>query len=87
MAATFERATNRADAAIHHVGGRHDIRARFGVRQRLFYERLDRRVVYHVTRIIDQTVLSVRREWIECDIGDHAEFRIDVLQCANGALN
>ena len=52
----------------------------------LLDQRGHRHVVHDVTAVVDDAVLSVRRERIERDVGDDAEFRHFVLDRAHGAL-
>jgi hypothetical protein len=86
VALALERRADRADAAVHHVARRHDVRARLGMRQRLAHERADRHVVHDVPGLVDDAVESVRRERIERDVRDHAECRQRLLERARGAL-
>ena len=84
-AGRVERAAQRADAAVHHVGRRDHVDARRGVAERLLDQRLDRLVVHHVAGRVDQAVLPVARVRIERDVGDHAELGEARLQRAHGA--
>ena len=59
VAGGFQRLAHRADAAIHHVAGRDDVRARCGMRQGLLHELGDGGVVEDVAAFIEQAVLAV----------------------------
>ena len=71
----LERGADGADAPIHHVGRSNHIGAGIRMRARLAHQGFDREVVLDVAGVVDQTVLTVRRERIESHIGDDAEAR------------
>jgi hypothetical protein len=83
----LERVPDRADASIHHVGGRDHVGAGLGVRERLLHERRHGRVVHHVAGLVDQAVLAVAGVGIERDVGDHAELGVFALERAHRALH
>ena len=70
MAVLLERSANPADAAVHHVGRRHHVRAGFCVGHGLAHEHGDRLVVEHVAIVIDDAVLAMRGVGIQRDVGD-----------------
>ena len=80
---SVQRRPNAADAAIHHVGGRHDIDPGCRVAERLLLQHGHRLVIEHVTAGVDQAVLAVRRVRIERPIGNHAQFGEFTLQRAD----
>ncbi len=86
VARGFERVAQRADAAVHHVGGRYYICTCFRMRQALPHERGDRHVVHDVPGRVDDAVLAVGGEGIERDVGHDAEFRHGLLDRAHGTL-
>ena len=82
----LQRFADRADAPVHHVARRDHVCAGLGVRQRLLDQRFDGDVVHDVAARIDDPVLTMRREWIERDVGDHAELRHSLLDGADCSL-
>ena len=76
---------NAPDAAVHHVGGRDDVDAGRGLRERLLDEHLQRHVVDDVAGLVDDAVLAVRGVGIERDVGHDAEFGKALLQRAHRA--
>ena len=56
------------------------------MRDGLLDERVDGLVVDDVAGVVDEAVLAVRRERIERDVGDDAEFGKRLLERAHGAL-
>ena len=73
----LQRLAYCADTAVHHVAGRDDIHAGPGLCERLLHQQLDRLVVEDVPvggRIgIDQAILPVAREGVECHVRHDAE--------------
>ena len=86
VAAGFQRGANRADPAIHHVAGRDDVGAGFGMRYRLAHQGGIGFIVQHVTAGVDQSVLAVRGVGVQRHVGDHAQVREIPLQRADRAL-
>ena len=72
-AALIQRLTQRAHAAVHHVGRRDDVDSRFRLRERLPFQDRDGLVVQNVAGFIDDTVLTVTRIRIERDVAHDAE--------------
>ena len=72
MACLFERPADRADAAIHHVGRGDDVGARRRLVERLADQHLHRRVVRHISALVEQAVLPVAGVGIERNVGEHA---------------
>ena len=75
MARAFKRLTDRADTAVHHVGRGDNVRARRSLIEALADQHVDRGIVEHVTRIVDQPVLTVAGIGIERHVGQHAHIR------------
>ena len=69
-----ERLADRADAAVHHVGGRDDVGAGLGLDQRLQDELLDGGVVDDLVAGHD-AVMAVAGVGVERDVGDDADVR------------
>jgi len=76
----LERVADRADAPVHHVGGRDDVGAGLGMGAGLAYQGVDGDVVHHVALGIDDAVLTVGGEGVQRDVGDHAQFGQGRLQ-------
>ena len=72
-ALNLERFADRADASVHHVAGRDDVRARARLIERLADQHLDRFVVEDIACRVDQPVLPVAGVGIERDVGQHAD--------------
>ncbi len=79
----LQRFADRADAAVHHVAGRNDVRARSGLIERLANQHVDRRVVDDIARLVEQAVLSVCRIRVERHVGEQADLRHGVLDGAD----
>ena len=67
-AGLVERPADRGHAAVHHVGGRDDVGAGPGVRQRDPREQRERRVVVDVA-VADDAAVAVRGVLVEADVG------------------
>mgnify|MGYP003349818222 CR=1 FL=1 len=80
VALLVEALADGADAAVHHVGGRDDVAARFGLHQRLLDQQWRGLIVQHIAIRIDHAVLSVTGERIEGDIGEYAQLGEALLQ-------
>ena len=80
------RAPDRGDAAVHHVGGRDDVRAGARVREGASREQRQGRVVVDLA-VADHAAVSVRRVLVEADVGHHHEFRRLLLQPPDGGLH
>ncbi len=75
-----ECCANRADAPVHHVGGRYDVYTGRSADQRLAFQHGDGFVVQHISGGINDAVLAVRGVRIQRDIGDHAQLRKTFFQ-------
>ncbi len=75
-----------SDPSIHHVRRRYDIGPGLGVRQRLFNQHRYGFIVQHITRAVDQPVLTVTRKRVQRDIGDHTQFRQCLFEGAHCPL-
>ena len=75
----LQRLADRADAAVHHVRRRNDIRPRRGLVQRLPDQHVGRRIVHYVPGRVDQAVMAVRGIGVERDVGQHADIEHRVL--------
>ncbi len=82
----FQRGTDGADAAIHHVGRRDDIDPGLGVREGLLDQDLGGDVVQHIAFVIDDAVLTVGGERIERHVGDDPQLREAGLEGARCPL-
>ena len=81
----IERISYCVDAAVHHVGRRHDIGAGGGMALGLAGQHGDGFVVEYIARVIDQAILSVAGIGVERDVGNHAKFGKALLQRRNHA--
>ncbi len=84
-AALVERAADGADAAVHHVRGRHQIGAGLGLRHRHARQDLERGVVEDLA-VLDQPVVAVGGVGIHRHVGDDEELGQRVLELAHRAL-
>ena len=78
----LERTADRADAPVHHVAGRDDVDAGFGLHQRLAGQHLHRAVVEDVAVFVEQAVLAVAGVRIERDVGEQPQAREALFQLA-----
>ena len=62
--------TNPADASVHHVRWCYHVGAGFGMRHGLAHEHCDSFIIEHISRVIDDAVLTVSRVWVKSDIGN-----------------
>ena len=69
-----ERLADRAHAAVHHVGRRHDIGAGARMRQRAGRQPFERGVVIHVA-VHDLAAMPVAGVFAIADVGDHQQIR------------
>ena len=67
-----EARADRADAAVHHVGGRDDVAAGLGLHQRLLDQHRDRLVVED-DAVAQQAVMAVAGVGIERHVAQHAD--------------
>ncbi len=81
-----ERFADRADAAVHHVAWGDHVAAGLGLHEGLRAEHRDRLVVEDLA-IADDAVLAVGGVGVECDVADHADAVVRVLDGANGAAH
>ena len=86
VAGFFQRFADGADAAVHHVTGRHHVGAGVGVRQGLQHQRVHGFVVHHVTAVVHQAVLAMGGVGIQRHVGDDAQLGEALLERADGAL-
>ena len=84
--ACIEAGANRADPAVHHVGGRDDVAAGLGLDQRLLDQNLDGLVVDDGA-VAQKAVMAMAGIGIERDIAEHAELRHLLLDGANCAAD
>ena len=73
-----ERFADRADAAVHHIAGRHHVGADLRVRQRGFYQKIDCLIVEHMEMIaVDarHAAMSVAHVFTQTNIRDDDDFR------------
>jgi hypothetical protein len=75
VALHLKRLADRADAPVHHVAGRHDVHARFGVGEGLAGEHLHRFVIDDVAGVVEHAVLAVAGVGVERHVGHHAQVR------------
>ena len=73
---------DRADAAVHHVGGRDDVAAGLGLHQRLPHQHRDRLVVEDVA-VAHQAVMAVAGVGIERHVAEHADLGHRLLDRAD----
>ena len=84
--AASRRRADSADAAVHHVGGRNDVAAGFGLDQRLLHQDGDGFVVED-DAVAQQAVMAVAGIGIERDVAEHADLRNFLLDGADGAAD
>ncbi len=87
MAVRLQRLADHADAAVHHVGGRDDVRARRRLVERLAHQHIDRRIVDDIAVGIEQPVLSMRRIGVERDVGQQADVHPGIADRADRAAH
>ena len=87
MAFVFQRFANGANAAIHHVRGRHHVGSGAGVRNGLLDQRFYRQVIDHVAGVINQPVLAVGGVRVQRHVGDHAQPGKLLLEGGDGGLH
>jgi hypothetical protein len=73
QAGGFQRLADGADAPVHHVAGRDDVHAGFGLGERLLDQHLDGFVVQDVAGLVEQAVLAVAGEGVQRHVGHHAQ--------------
>jgi hypothetical protein len=83
--ALFQRAADGADAAVHHVAGRHDVHAGLGLHQRLLRQHGHGLVVEDVAGVVEQAVLAVAGEGVQRHVGQQAQLGEALLQFAHRA--
>ena len=82
MACGLQRRADRADAPVHHVGGRDDVRAGFRIHARCVREQRQRGVVVHRVAV-QHPAVPVAGVLAEADVGDHGEaLDLDIVQSA-----
>ena len=86
MAGGVERGADRADAAVHHVGGRDDVAAGLGLDQRLLHQHGDGLVVED-RAVAHQAVVAVAGVGIERDVAQDADLRHRLLDGADRAAD
>ena len=79
MAAPIQRASDRRDAAVHHVAGRHHVGAGCGVTDSGVGQQFHRRIVVHAAVGRQQAAVAVVGVFAQADIGDDHEIGIGVL--------
>ena len=81
----FQGGADGANAPVHHVAGRDDVHAGFGLRQRLLGQHGHGLVVQDVAGVVEQAVLAVAGEGVERHVGHDAEFREAFFEFAHNA--
>ena len=76
----FQRLADGANASVHHVAGRHDVDTGVGLGQGLLHQHFHCGVIHDVAGVVQQTILTMTGERVECHIGHHAQFRKMLLQ-------
>ena len=85
-AVAFQGLADLADAAVHHVRGRHHVGAGLGVGHRLLDQGGDGDVVKHIAVLVEDAVLAVGGERVQGHVGDHAHLRHRLFDRPGGAL-
>jgi hypothetical protein len=85
QALRLQRAADGADAAVHHVAGRHDVHAGLGLHQRLLAQHGHGLVVEDVAGVVEQAVLAVAGEGVQRHVGQQAQVGEALLQLAHRA--
>ena len=75
----FQGLANGTNAAVHHVTGRHNINARFGLREGLLHQHFNGGLVHDVAVLsrvrVREPVLPVAGEGVQRHIGHHTQVR------------
>ena len=82
MTVVVKRLADHADSTIHHVGRSDNVAARIGLHNGLPGEHLKACIVCHFA-VSDDSVLSMSRVRIQCDISDQA----NIDSCAANGLH
>ena len=82
----LEARADRADASVHHVGRRQNVRSGLRLHQRLANERLQRLVVGDL-RAVQQAIMAVTRIGIEGDVEHNADVDAGILDRARRAAD
>ena len=85
-AVLIELATDGGHAAVHHVGGRDDVRSCAGVGKRRGREKIDRGIILHLA-ILHHAAVAVVRIFAEADVGDDDETELGLADCGDRALH
>ena len=85
MPLCFERAADRANATIHHVGRADDVCARLGLRECLLHQRLDRCVIDDHA-IDKKSVMAIDIIGVQRHVGHNRNFRHGRFNGAGGAV-
>ena len=86
LARVFECCADRANAPVHHVRWRDDVKASLGLSECHADQGLDGDIVEHISGVIDDAVLAVRGVGIKRDIANQAQLRMARLECACSPL-
>ena len=86
VAAGVQRPADGPHAAVHHVGGRHDVGARAGVRNGGLGQPLEGGVVIHVA-VLDVAAVAVAGVFAIADVGDDQQALGLPADGADGALH
>ncbi len=84
--ARIERVADRADAAVHHVGGRDHVGAGLGLDQRLAAQDRHRLVIGDVA-VAHHAVMAMRGEGVERHVAHDAEIGMRLLHRPHGAAD
>jgi len=63
--------TDSANAAVHHIGRRDNIRARLSLNKRLFHQNIQGAIIGDIAIIVDQAVLTVACIGIKRHVGQN----------------
>ena len=85
-AGRIEAGADGANSAVHHVGGRDDVAARFGLDHGLAHQNRDRFVVENDS-LTQQPIMAVAGIGVERHVAEHADLRHLFLDRSDGAAD
>ena len=83
VALRLKGTANRADAPVHHVAGGNDVDTATRLSECLLCQNCNSLIVHDVAVGVEQSVLAVGCERVQCNVGHQPQFREALLQCAH----
>ena len=83
----FQHLADDADAAVHHVGGSHNVSAGLSLGANLTHEHFNGFIVEDVARFVDEAVLTVCGVGVKRHIAHDAQLRVGSLDGLHGTRN